>query len=171
MKELRTFPRKLWLSGAALSLLSGIAFGATTTTTFDVTATVVDSCSVSATDLAFGNVEPVQGLDIDNTSTVTVTCSLGTSYAIALDDGANSSDGSVSTRRMTDGSSNYLSYQLYSDPTRTTVWGETSGTDDVSGLTGTGLGLPAVVYGRIPSGQEETPTGSYSDTINVTVTY
>ncbi|WP_372865147.1 spore coat U domain-containing protein [Spongiibacter sp.] len=151
-------------------LASASAFAATTTTTFSVTATVVDSCSVSAANLAFGNVAPVNNLNIDATGSVTVTCSLGTSYAVALDDGTNSSDGSVNTRRMTDGLSNYLSYQMYTDVGRTDVWGETSGTDDVTG-TGTGLSVPIVVYGRIASGQQETQTGSYTDTVNVTVTY
>ncbi len=140
------------------------------TTSFNVTASVVDSCSVSAGNVAFGNVEPVNNANIDAVGSVTVTCSLGTSYSVLLDDGANSSDGTVSTRRMTDGSSNYLSYQLYSDTLRTSVWGETGGTNDVTG-TGTGLGVPVVVYGRIPSGQQETQTGSYSDTIGVTVNY
>ncbi|MBB3047524.1 spore coat protein U-like protein [Litorivivens lipolytica] len=140
------------------------------TTTFNVTATVVDSCDVSANNLAFGNVEPVNNLNIDAVGSITVTCSLGTSYSLLLDDGGSSSDGTVSTRRMTDGSSNYLSYQLYSDTLRTSVWGETAGTNDVTGI-GTGLGVPVVVYGRIPSGQQETQTGSYSDTINVTLNY
>ncbi|WP_372750214.1 spore coat U domain-containing protein [Litorivivens sp.] len=169
MRLIRSLAAAVFL--LTLSLTSSNVFAqASATTTFDVTASVVDSCSVSANNLAFGDVEPVSNLNIDATGAVTVTCSLGTSYSVELDDGANSSDGSVSTRRMTDGASNFLSYQLYSDALRTSVWGETSGTNDVTG-TGTGLGIPLTVYGRIPSGQQETQTGSYSDTINVTVNY
>lgn len=165
------FYQKLACAGGLLSsvLVSGHV-AAQATGQFDVTASVVDSCSVSANDLAFGDVEPVNNLNIDAVGSVTVTCSLGTTYSVLLDAGLNSSDGSVSTRRMTDGSSNYLSYQIYSDALRSSVWGESSGTDDVTGL-GTGLGVPLVVYGRIPSGQQETQTGSYSDTIDVTVNY
>ena len=154
-----------------MSLGSAVAVAATSTTTFDVTATVADACSVSATNLAFGSVTPVDNANIDATSTVTVTCSLGTSYAVALDAGSNESTaGDVTTRRMKDAGTNYLSYQMCSDTGRTTVWGDTAGTNDVTGL-GTGLGVPVVVYGRIPAGQQETATGSYSDTVNVTVTY
>lgn len=165
------FYRPLAITGGLLlTVLFSSHVAAQATSQFNVTASVVDSCSVSSTDLAFGNVEPVNNLNIDAVGSVTVTCSLGTSYSVLLDAGNNSSDGSVSTRRMTDGSSNYLSYQIYSDTLRTTVWGETGGTNDVTG-TGTGLGVPLVVYGRIPSGQQETQTGSYTDTIDVTVNY
>lgn len=163
--------RQLAMTGGLLAaaLYSTHAAGQATSQ-FNVTASVVDSCSVSANDLAFGNVEPVNNLNIDAVGSVTVTCSLGTTYSVLLDAGNNSSDGSVSTRRMNDGSTNYLSYQIYSDALRSSVWGESSGTDDVTGI-GTGLGVPLVVYGRIPSGQQETQTGSYTDTIDVTVNY
>lgn len=154
-----------------MSLSSAVAVAATSTTTFEVSATVADACSVAATNLAFGEVTPVNNANIDATSTVTVTCSLGTAYNITLDAGANAGTaGDVTTRRMKDAGTNYLSYQMYSDTLRSTVWGNTVGTNSVAG-TGTGLGVPAVVYGRIPSGQQETATGSYTDTINVTVTY
>lgn len=165
------FFRKLSFSAGCLftALSSGQLF-AQATTTFDVTATVIDSCDVSANNLAFGNVEPVNNLNIDATGLVTVTCSLGTSFSVLLDDGANSSDSTVNTRRMTDGTTNFLSYQLYSDTGRTSVWGETTGTNNVIG-TGIGLGIPLIVYGRIPSGQQATQTGSYTDTINVTLNF
>lgn len=154
-----------------MSLGSAAAVAATSTTTFQVSATVADACSVAATNLAFGSVTPVTNTNIDATSTVTVTCSLGTAYNITLDAGANASvAGDVTKRRMKDGGTNHLSYQMYSDTARTVVWGNTVGTNSVAG-TGTGLGVAAIVYGRIPSGQQETATGSYTDTINVTVTY
>lgn len=157
-------------SGCLCAALSSGQLFAQATTTFNVTATVIDSCDVSANNLAFGNVEPVNNLNIDAAGSVTVTCSLGTSYSVLLDDGANSSDGTVSTRRMKDAGTNYLSYQLYSDTLRTSVWGETAATNDVTGI-GTGLGVPILVYGRIPSGQQATQTGSYTDTINVTLNF
>lgn len=164
------FRRLAFSAGCLFTALSSGQLFAQATTTFNVTATVIDSCDVGANNLAFGNVEPVNNLNIDAVGSVTVTCSLGTSYSVLLDDGANSSDGTVSTRRMNDGGSNYLSYQLYSDTLRTSVWGETGGTNDVTGI-GTGIGVPVVVYGRIPSGQQATQTGSYTDTINVTLNF
>lgn len=65
--------RRTTLSAAMIAGLSvaGAAQAATDTTTFQVTATVVASCNVSATDLAFGNYDPTAATDLDATSTVT----------------------------------------------------------------------------------------------------
>jgi spore coat protein U-like protein len=63
-----------------------------------------------------------------------------------------------------------LSYSLYQNSTRTTNWGNTVGTDTVSG-TGTGNAQALNVYGRIPGSQTSVVPGSYADTITVTLTY
>jgi len=65
--------------------------------------------------------------------------------------------------------SNLLSYSLYEDSGHTTVWGQTIGTNTVTG-TGTGLPVTQTVYGQIPA-QQAMPVGAYTDTITVTVTY
>jgi len=144
-----------------LALAAGPAVAATATTTFTVSATVVAACSVSATSLAFGSYTGAG--NVDQTSTISVTCSNGTDYSVALNDGANASG---STRQMTAGGSNYLTYQMYSDAARTTVWNAAA---PVTG-TGNGAAQSLTVYGRIPSGQS-VAAGSYSDTVQVTVTY
>jgi len=64
---------------------------------------------------------------------------------------------------------NVLNYQLYSDSARSTIWGNTVGTDTVTG-SGTGLALDHTVYGSIPAAQV-VPAGSYQDTITVTISY
>lgn len=164
--------KKVLLAAAASSfaLVGANAFAATSTTTFGVSATVVDSCSVSAGNLAFGNIDPLVNASTatDATSTITVTCANGTAYDVGLDAGL-ATGATVSARQMTSGA-NTLNYALYSDSGRTTNWGETIGTDTVAG-TGSGAGQALTVYGRLPSGQETAPTGVYSDTITVTVTY
>ncbi|MDN3556609.1 Csu type fimbrial protein [Halomonas maura] len=139
----------------------------TSTTTFLVSATVNDTCEIAATDLAFGTYDPNAADDMDGTSTVTATCTSGTNYDIGLDTGQNTP--STTTRAMSDGVTNTLDYELYSDSARTTVWGNTVG-DDTLNVTSAGGAENHTVYGQIPAGQFE-PAGSYSDTINVTVTY
>lgn len=158
------------LTALILALWGTASFAATTTTTFGVSATVVDSCSVSATALGFGNVDPVSlaSTAVDATTTVDVTCANGTTYDVGLDAGT-ASGATVTTRQMTSGA-NTMNYALYSDSGRTTNWGNTVGTDTVAG-TGDGTAQSLTVYGRIPSGQGTVPTGAYSDTITVTVTY
>jgi spore coat protein U-like protein len=158
------------LIALVLALWGTASLAATTTTTFGVSATIVDSCSVSATALGFGNVDPVSlaGTAVDATTTVDVTCANGTAYDVGLDAGT-ASGATVTTRQMTSGA-NTLNYALYSDSGRTTNWGNTVATDTVTG-TGDGTAQSLTVYGRIPSGQGTVPTGAYSDTITVTVTY
>lgn len=150
--------------------LPGALQAATDTTTFTATATVTDSCAVSATNLAFGSFSVVDNADVDATSSVTVTCSNGSAYEVALDDGLYSELGTVATRRMNDGGTNYLSYQMYDDALRSSIWGETTLVDVVAG-TGDGADQVLTVYGRVPSGQQSVASGSYTDTVTVTVTF
>lgn len=168
MIDLRFLNAKYLAVGIAV-MLPGIAVAANSTTTFEVSATVADHCDVSATNLAFGSITPVTNTNNDITSTVTVTCSNGTSYNVGLNTGLNASG---STRRMSDGGAtpNYLTYEMYSNSGRTSIWGNTVGTDTVAG-TGNGTDQALTVYGRVPSGQQTVPTGSYTDTVTVTVTF
>lgn len=154
----------------AVTLGGNVTMAATDTTTFQVTATVDDACSVSATNLAFGTYDPNTG-DLNGTSTITASCTEGTTYDIGLDAGLNAANASGTTRAMV-GATNttaYLSYELYSDSARSTVWGDTVGTDTVSG-TASAADDDHTVYGQIPGGQF-VPADSYSDTIAVTITY
>lgn len=151
---------------AALAVIAGEALAATTTTTFQVNAMVTGTCSVSATNLTFGNYDPLAAQPLDGASTVSVQCTLTTGYGVGLSAGTGSG-ATVTTRKMTH-SSDTLDYSLYQDAARSLVWGETGG-EVVSG-TGTGLAQNLSVYGRIPAGQNVNP-GGYSDVITVTVTF
>lgn len=160
----------LRIIGAAAALSAGFAAqAATQSTTFNVTATVVSSCSLSAANLAFGNYDPLSAVNTDGTSTVSVTCSLLTPYNLGVSAGTYGSG--VSARKMQiSAGTDTLNYSLFRDALRTLNWGVTVGTDTLSAL-GTGIAVPTTVYGRIGSGQVSAPTGSYSDTVTVTVTY
>jgi spore coat protein U-like protein len=135
------------------------------TFSFDVTATVLGTCATASAggDLTFGT---YSGSDISATTTISVTCTTGVTYYVALNDGLNFAHSSH--RSMTDGSGNYLEYELYKEAGHSTRWGS-SGTDRVAG-SGSGLPQTLTVYGLLPGGQALT-TGSYSDTITVTVSY
>ncbi|HEU4664846.1 MAG TPA: spore coat U domain-containing protein [Dokdonella sp.] len=132
---------------------------------FTVTASVAKQCSVTATPLDFGTV----GLLLSNTlgtSTIGVQCSSGSAWNVGLDDGSNGT--SITTRKMASGA-NLVGYQLYSNAARTTVWGNTVGSNTVAG-TGNGSVQNLTVYGSVPA-QATPAAGTYSDTITVTVTY
>ena len=179
-------------SVVSLSLLlagAGVAQAAPppATTTFNVTATVPSFCKVTATDLAFGAYTPGSG-PIANSSAVTVECTNGTPFTVALN--AGSSTGASFTNRNMTGTgaadsagdtaptSAWLNYQLYTTSTvgsGGTVWGDGSnGTSMVSG-TGSGMGtaITEQVYGQIPDSTANLAAvpGAYSDTVTATVTY
>ena len=141
-----------------------ISSGATSTGNFQVSATVASSCTVAANTVAFGNYTLAQ---LDGTSTITATCTNGTTYTIGLSAGTFSG-ATTTTRKMTVPSASGLSYSLYSDSGRTANWGNVAGSW-VSG-TGTGAAQSLTVYGRIPAAQSAL-IGSYSDTVTVTITF
>lgn len=138
------------------------------------------SCGVSASPVAFGNYTSPGGSQLDSTGTISVTCTpslillaCSTSYTIALSSGS----GSYSQRRMASGG-NLLNYNLYTDSTRSTVWGDGNSAAAVPGTISTSIlslvCLPGTrnttVYGRVP-GSQNVGTGIYADTIVVTVTF
>src|SRR5437764_1366533 len=98
-----------------------VSHAATATTTFTVQMTVTATCTVnSATTLNFGT-QGVLSTNVDQTSTLQVTCTNTTPYNIGLDPGTGTG-ATVATRKMTSGAST-VNYTLYSNSTRTTVWG------------------------------------------------
>lgn len=149
---------------AAIGLPAELAEAGTATATFQVTATVQATCTISATNLSFGT---YTGAQTDATSTVSVTCTNGSAWSIGLSPGT-CPGATVTTRCMLNGAAQ-LNYALFRDAARTLNWGQTVGTDVLTG-TGNGSAQANTVYGRIPSGQFPTP-GAYADTITATVTF
>jgi spore coat protein U-like protein len=149
----------------ALGLTPTSAIAATVTTTFAVTATVQATCAVSATAMAFGTYTAALA---STSSTISVTCTNTTPYNVGLSAGLATS-ATVTTRSMTGPSSALLGYGLFSDAARTVNWGQTIGTDTVTGA-GNGTAQALTVYGQVAAGQYVAP-GAYTDTIIATVTY
>ena len=142
--------RFLWLlRTASLALLPGLAYAA--------------GCTVTVVNVAFGGYDVFQQQDTETTGSVNVTCDSSASYTISLSAGL----GTFAARAMLSGSQQ-LSYNLFTDPQRLTIWGDgSSGTATVSA---SGTGASYTVYGMIPA-RQNVPAGTYSDTITVTVTY
>jgi spore coat protein U-like protein len=134
------------------------------TTSFTVRVTIVNTCTIGASALSFGN---YSGATVNAQSTITVNCTRRALYFVGLNAGA-STGATVTTRKMVSGT-NTLSYALFSNSARTTNWGNTVGTDTVAG-TGAGSAQSLTVYGQIPAGQYSKP-GSYLDTVTATITY
>lgn len=144
---------------------------AQTTSTFDVTATVVNTCAIASTsDLAFGN--PLNPAVITNqTTTINVTCTNLAPYSIGLSKGTNTGSVDTNPRLMTgqNTSTNTLSYGLYKDAAHTQAWGN-SGANLMSSLVGSGVAQPYTVYGQVPI-QTSAVADTYKDTITITVAF
>ncbi len=149
--------------------LAANAAGATATATFPVSATVIDSCTVDAAPLAFGNYNAISGAMLDSVSNVTPTCTSGTFYNVALNEGLGNG-ATTSARKLTGTDGASLAYGIYIDTARNTVWGDgAGGTSSMVGY-GNGAAQSILMYGRIPAGQAVF-VGTYADTITVTLTY
>ncbi len=132
---------------------------------FTARAMVTSGCRITtAGDMDFGTTASNYASNIDQVSTITLTCTSGLAWNVGLDNGMNASG---TTRRMV--GAGFEAYELYRDPARTARWGTTIGSDTQSGA-GTGVSQNLPVYGRVPV-QTPIPAGSYSDKITVTVTY
>jgi spore coat protein U-like protein len=137
----------------------------TVTTAFNVVTNTVADCRISATNLFFGDYTQAQ---LDGQSQILLTCTTGALWNIGLNDGIFPG-ATVTTRRMEGRGNSSLMYSLFRDAARTLNWGNTVGTDTVSG-TGTGSLQTVPVYGRIPASQPAAP-GGYFDTIIATITF
>lgn len=148
---------RLTLALAAV-LGAGAAYADTATAQFQVTATVVKKCKISATTIAFGNYDPATSLPAEGT--LTLKCTKGTLYSVALD------DGSTGARQMSQGSE-VLDYELYSDAGHSTVWPSALAPATVSAV---GNDETLTIFAQIPADQYPAP-GPYSDTVTATINY
>ena len=141
------------------------------------------SCTVNAgSGVDFGQYDPnpfPNNNDLEATAEIHVRCSslLNVDASGSFNVYLNAGNGSFAQRKMYNGS-NVLNYNLYtSSGNSSPVWGDgTGGTEFKSGyfqfpLIGVITHREAffTIFGRIPRGQF-VPSGSYSDTIKITVT-
>ena len=136
--------------------------------TFRVTARVNAVCEVTADNLDFGAYSAQDGSPLRGESLLKATCTPGVSYQIGLNQGT-SPGAAVEQRKMVSAASVALEYQLYSDSARSSIWGNTPGTDTVTDV-GTGLRQDHTVYGNVPAAQL-VPADNYEDTITVRIYY
>ena len=141
------------------------------TNNFDVTANVLSACQwvTAPGTLAFGDYDPLAAGDDTGTTTFALRCTPNNTYTITISYGANPSG---TQRRMSDGVSSFLLYNLFSDAAFTAPWGT-----GAEALTGTSdatfapaAGHTFTVYGVAPAAQFPA-IGPHTDTVTVTVSY
>ena len=137
------------------------------------------TCSITASDVAFGSIDPLAGAIVDVSGSVQVDCSElvlpildnTVGVCIYLDEGDGGSDGSV-FRHMRQGAE-ILPFNLYKDAARSVIWGSetafpASGAQRVivtlSGVLSATGSVTVPVYGRVPAGVSGRPIGAYLST-------
>lgn len=124
------------------------------------------SCTVTSNEVNFGSYDVFSNSPLNASGTIKVRCTpASTNYSISLNNGLN---GPITDRRMRNSIGNgTLGYNLYTDATFATIWGDgTGGGVIVNG----NKNQDFTVYGRIPP-QQDVGVGNYSDVITVTVSF
>jgi spore coat protein U-like protein len=147
---------KLLATAAALALGMTSAVQAADTNTLTVTADINGACGfqLPTSTLAFGVLDPTSVADATASVDIDYWCTVGTTAATVAGDGDHFSG----SRRMNDGGTNYIPYDL-----------------GLAGHTGTGLGkstpLTMTVTGTIANGDYvNAAVGAYADTVVLTLT-
>ncbi len=162
---MKTFPLFTSAMGSLLCLVFP-AHAAVEEGMLAITATVIAQCTITTTDVAFGQISPTQAASA--TGSIKISCDDATALdAVTLDGGANP-DGSV--RRMVFDSSHYIPYTL-------TVGASAVGAGDDIKTNFTSLGVAPFeqavdVEGAIAAvAAPGRSVGTYSDAVTITVTY
>lgn len=137
---------------------------------FSSSSQAMSTCGVNVADVMFSVINPLSGTNATANTAVVIICTppavMG--YNVSLSTG---SSGTFTPREMQrDGGGGTISYNLYSDPTYSTIFQNNT---IMVGNTGCPGAHPCVhtVYGRILLPQPAVTPGSYSDTITVTLDY
>lgn len=121
------------------------------------------ACTLSTSGIAFGSYDPFVNQHVDSAANINVSCDDVTPYSIALSTGGGTYDARVMISGL-----HQLLYNLYTDATLTTVWGDGTGQSATVGDTQSVANY--TVYGRIPA-RQNAHVGVYNDTIVITVTF
>jgi spore coat protein U-like protein len=136
------------------------------------------SCSVTITDMSFGAVDTLAGAPTQSEATIGYNCTGEGSerVLICVYLGAGSVPASGS-RQMSNGPGT-LSYELYSDPGMTVIWGSAGSGNPpppiIAQLAGGAASGQALIYGRVFGGQQGAEPGSYASNFsggNIDVRY
>jgi len=167
-------PASLYYSDGILSN----AIAGSSTEEMAVSASVAAVCNFagSANTLAFGPYDPTStnastGVDLDASATFQARCTKGTTGIFTIDEGDNgTASATAPVRKVKYDATNLLTYQLYTNAGRTTVW-STGTSNDFDYVATTAAPTTFTVYGRIPKGQEDVTVGAYTDSVTITVSY
>ncbi|MDB4071118.1 spore coat U domain-containing protein [Amylibacter sp.] len=156
----------------ALAILAGtVGFNsASFATTFEVKTNVVGACTLTTTDLDFGDYDTTATEVTTADSKINHTCTAGTAGTIKISQGSTSNGSSTNAlplREMMNDGVNALAYTISATPSGAS-WGNTA--DEGFAFDSDGTETEVAVYGVIATGLPVF-AGAYTDTLTVTIHY
>jgi spore coat protein U-like protein len=130
------------------------------------------TCSIGAVvGVAFGSYDVFSGSAVDSAGSVTYRCDDVAALDTIMIQLSRGSSATFQPRTLVLGV-HQLQYNLYLEPSRSTVWGDgSSGTGQYGPtLPPSGSNVLLNVYGRVPS-QQNVHVGSYSDIVVVSIVF
>lgn len=119
---------------------------------------------------AFGTYDVFSASALDTMGSVTYKCLVSLAVTIDLSTGSSGTYAARTLARIGGGST--LSYNLYADVARQSVWGDgTNGTVHYVIILALLTDVTIPIYGRIPARQGTAATGNYSDVVVITLNY
>ena len=173
--SLRSLLLIITLSAASASMAAGNA-----SATIAVSATVLPTCAIATTPVAFGVYDPASAGAATASGSVTLICTTGSIPTVTLNDGLYANGGQ---RRMKASlSANYLNYDLYQPDsiaasggtgcaTHATRWGTGGGQILSIGSIRSIAAVSFTVCGVASPGQDVPADVLYNDTVTATVTF
>lgn len=156
------------------------AYSTTITEKMNVSADINASCIMSNTDLDFGEYNAIgvnATQDLLATATITTTCTSGATGVVTMSGGSHYlfCETSKCHRQMANiDESSFLRYNIYTKETASWgfVWSDNpTRPKEVAQVMGAGFPQNLTVYGRIPKNQKTVVAGSYTDKVNITLSY
>jgi len=156
------------------------AYAFTTTADMNISADINASCIMSSTDLDFGDYDATGvnvTADLTATAIISTTCTSGTNGVISMSGGRHVlfCQSSKCHRQMANqDETSFLRYNIYTNESLSwgSVWSDnTSATNEVVQVIGSGVSQNTTVYGEIAKNQRNAAAGSYTDTITITLNY
>jgi spore coat protein U-like protein len=142
-----------------LSLLSPASFAAV--------------CNLSTQPLNFGSYDVFNNQSLDATGQVTISCTGNSKTVYTVTVQLNGGMfGNIPNRTMYSGSGNdKVSYNLYIDANRSTVWGDGTGASVTQSVSVNGGSSSVLtIYGRVP-GLQDITVGAYTDNVTVLINF
>jgi len=126
------------------------------------------SCSLSTTSVGFGSYDVFSTVSLATTGSITFNCAAVMSISIALNRGGSST---FTPRRMSKGADT-LNYNLYLDASKSTIWGDGTGSTSVyvNPSTPANQNVTITIYGTIPA-RQNAKVGSYTDAVTAVINF